>query len=32
VVKDTMLAEVLERWCEPLPQGWLRAAVRRGTR
>lgn len=26
------LAEVLERWCEPLPHGWLRAAARRGLR
>jgi len=26
------LALVLERWCEPLPQGWLRAAARRGLR
>lgn len=26
------LAEVLERWCEPLPRGWLRDAVRRGLR
>jgi GT2 family glycosyltransferase len=23
---------VLERWCEPLPHGWLRAAARRGLR
>jgi len=23
---------VLERWCEPLPPGWLRAAARRGMR
>ena len=26
------LAQVLERWCEPLPPGWLRAAARRGLR
>ena len=26
------LPEVLDRWCEPLPHGWLRAAARRGLR
>jgi GT2 family glycosyltransferase len=26
------LHEVLERWCEPLPEGWFVAAVRRGLR
>lgn len=26
------LVQVLERWCEPLPAGWLRAAARRGLR
>jgi GT2 family glycosyltransferase len=26
------LAEVIERWCEPLPSGWLTAAARRGLR
>jgi GT2 family glycosyltransferase len=26
------LAQVLERWCEPLPPGWLGAAARRGMR
>jgi GT2 family glycosyltransferase len=26
------LAEVIGRWCEPLPRGWLRAAARRGVR
>ena len=26
------LAAVLERWCEPLPGGWLTAAARRGLR
>ena len=26
------LADVLERWCEPLPSGWLVAAARRGLR
>ena len=26
------LAQVLERWCEPLPRGWLLAAARRGLR
>jgi len=26
------LAQVLDRWCEPLPHGWLRAAARRGLR
>jgi len=26
------LEQVLERWCEPLPRGWLRAAARRGIR
>jgi GT2 family glycosyltransferase len=24
------LAEVVERWCEPLPKGWFAAAARRG--
>jgi GT2 family glycosyltransferase len=26
------LEQVLERWCEPLPKGWLGAAARRGLR
>jgi GT2 family glycosyltransferase len=26
------LEQVLERWCEPLPKGWLGAAARRGIR
>jgi GT2 family glycosyltransferase len=26
------LTQVLERWCEPLPPGWLIAAARRGVR
>ena len=26
------LTDVLERWCEPLPRGWLAAAARRGLR
>jgi len=26
------LAQVIDRWCEPLPPGWLTAAARRGLR